>query len=121
VTETPSKYVAKTRKWEKKSWLQEKYWGELLSGRAIAELTDVSETKIRESLREHGIPRRPNTYRKDSSISPFAQFYHNESARTDEESRTQYDPDFEPNRNELNWQKIAKKDNAISDKAVLQE
>lgn len=92
-----------------------------MSGRAIAELTDVSETKIRELLQEHGIPNRPKKYEKSNSVSPFSQFYHNKSAKTDEESRTQYDPDFEPDRNELNWQKIAKKDNAVSDKAVLQK
>lgn len=121
MTETPEKYKAKTRKWEKKSWLQEKYWGELLSLRDVAELTDVGEKKIRGLLGEHGIPTRSRNYRSDSSVSPFTQFYHNKAARTDEKSRQHFDPDHETDNTELNWQKTARDFDRISDKAILEE
>lgn len=104
---TPQKYRAETKKWEKRSWLMEKYWGELLPRQEIADLTDVSEAKIGEMIREHNIPTRPKGYNKHNSISPFAQFYQDKAARTDEKSRQYFDADKQSEEIDPDWEDIA--------------
>jgi len=121
--ETPSKYVADDRLYDDKSWLYEKYWGELLSAREIAEECDGGHAVISKRLRQFGIPRRTRGYERDNAISPFTGFYLNTAARTDERSRQQYEKDHEPDTKDvdLNWQKAAKRTDRITDKAILEQ
>lgn len=118
MTKTPKKYRAKERKYENKSWLQQKYWGDFLSTKEIAEEIGCNHTLVNNALIEFGIPRRTRSYDRDNSISPFTGFYRNAAARTDKRSLHQYDENYEHER-ELEWQKAAKNMDIVSDKAVL--
>lgn len=121
MTETPQRYIPETGNWENKEWLQEKYWGEMLSAEEIAEECDRSKSVILKNMRELGIPRRVGEYQRDNSVSPFTGFYRHESARTDEKSRTHYDPDYEraEDGEGMRWVKMAEKDDAVGDDAVF--
>lgn len=120
MTETPAKYAAKPRVWEDKHWLYEKYWGEKLTMKEVAEEGDSSKQTILSKMKELGIPRRTNRHMKNNTVSPFAGFYRDEAARTDEESNTvEPDPDHGVEDKDLQWQKIARNDDSIGDEAVL--
>lgn len=75
-TTVPQKYQARTRDWERKSWLYQLYWGQLLSTNEIADRAGVHPSTIKEQLYRHGIPRRTQRYHgDDGNISPFWGFY----------------------------------------------
>lgn len=121
MNKTPSKYVPEDRNWEKKRWLQEKYWGKLLSGREISKQCDVSKGVIYDQLDKFDIPRRTKGYTRENSISPFTGFYRNKAARTDKRSIHQYESgsDYGTDNKNLNWQKAARREDHISDDAIL--
>lgn len=56
---TPDRYRASTRRYERKSWLYERYWADVLTVEQIAARTDVSAQTIVRRMDELGIPRRP--------------------------------------------------------------
>lgn len=93
----PPKYQAEPRQYEDKRYLQEQYWGELKSIQDIADECDTGNKVIRNEMHRHGIPTRVDGYTFSNSVSPFAGFYRgtHDAARTDEQSRTRFDPDFE--------------------------
>lgn len=94
---TPSKYVAEERDWEKKAWLYEKYWGELLTQKEMAEDQGVSRGAIRQELESHGIPSRPNGWSRDGSKPPWTGFYEDERTPGDGyQSNAGYDEDKDP-------------------------
>lgn len=120
MTETPAKYQAKPRDYEDKSWLYEKYWGEKLSKQEVADEAGTCKQVILANMKEHGIPRRANTYGKNNTVSPFTGFYRDEAARTDEESNTvDKTLDSGVDDKDLQWQKLARRDDSISDEAIL--
>ena len=92
---TPEKYLPQPRQYENKAWLYEQYWGELRPVREIAENCEVGHAAVREQMVEFGIPRRVDGFKRGNSVSPFAGFYHDAAARTDEQSRQHFDPDHE--------------------------
>jgi hypothetical protein len=105
MNETPERYKPDPRSWEQKDWLYEQYWGQLKSGRAIAEDVEVHERTIREELARHGIPRRPVAWRKESQKSPFAGFYNggeNAQVSGTEVNTAAFDPE-KANEEELDW------------------
>jgi len=93
----PEKYQPEPRRYEDKAYLVEQYWGELKSVREIADENDTCHDVIRTQLVENGIPTRVDGYNSENSISPFAGFYDgtDKPGRTDEQSRTRYDPDYD--------------------------
>jgi len=121
MTETPQRYIPETGNWENKEWLQEKYWDEMLSAEEIAEECDRSKSVILKNMRELGIPRRVGEYQRQNSVSPFTGFYKHETARTDEESRSHFDPDFgrKVEKEDLQWQKVAKQEDSVGDDAIF--
>lgn len=94
MTETPARYVPEKRQYEKKDWLYEQYWGELLSATEVAEKVDVERRTILRKLRDKGIPRRPIRYRPETPTSPFTGFYNgdeNAQVTGDEVNTASYD------------------------------
>jgi len=92
---TPEKYLPDPRQYEDKAWLYEQYWGELRPVREIADDCNVGHAAVREQMVEFGIPRRGGNYTRENTVSPFAGFYHDAAARTDEQSRQHFDPEHE--------------------------
>lgn len=87
----PAKYQPEPKKCEKKQWLYEKYWGELLTQEECADRADVGRKKIRMELDKHGIPTRKRGCGKGNQ-SPFRGFYNaDENAVATEDSKTYYD------------------------------
>jgi hypothetical protein len=109
---TPSRYEVEKRDWEKKSWLQEQYWGQLKSSERVAEEVDVNPKHIRRQLAEFGIPRRYNTYRRRSPMSPFSGFYTDDENATvsgDEVNTATYDEEQQPDGElEADWNQAAR-------------
>lgn len=99
-------YKPDPRDWEQKEWLYQKYWGELIPVKEIAELTDVKTRAIRDQMDEMGIPRRPRRFEAGGTVSPFSGFYNeDEVSQADEKDRSHFDEDKQPNENEewANW------------------
>jgi len=94
----PEKYQPEPRKCDDKGWLREQYWGdEFLSAADIAEKSELSKRHIRDRLIEFGIPRRPDSFARTNSTSPFAGFYGpGETVPDNDPSATEYDPDLAP-------------------------
>jgi len=116
MTETPKKYQANTRNYEQKNWLYQKYWGELLSVMEMAKQADVVEShrRITEQMERHGIPRRVDGYTDENSVSPFAGFYQDDIAQTDDVSTQDYDPNFIENSGDPNWMDVARNNPIVS-------
>jgi len=93
----PERYQPEPRQWEDKHWLQKQYWGEFKAIKQIAAEQGIAHDRIGDQLEQHGIPTRVDGYTQDNSVSPFAGFYRGTDApaRTDEQSRTRYDPDLQ--------------------------
>lgn len=122
--ETPAKYQAKPRKHEQKDWLYEQYWGQLRSMRDIADEFDIDASAIRKGLRMHGIPSRPNRWTMDNTVSAFTGFYDDEAAPTDEASMdfdgiNESNDEWKKPDGRLNWQRVARSNESISEKALL--
>lgn len=116
---TPDKYKPEPRKYDQKHWLYEQYWSKFHSTYEIAKMVGVSADTIKRRLREFGIPRRDQSYRADGNVSAFSGFYSGEAAQVDDGRKMTSTIPEERDPQNLNWQKIARKDNTISDKAVL--
>lgn len=116
---TPDRYTPDPRKYDQKHWLYEQYWGNLLSTYEIAEKVDVSADTIKRRLRELGIPRRNKGYKRGGNTSAFNGFYTgDENAQVDDKAEMK-GVESERDATKLEWQKDARQNNLISDKAVL--
>lgn len=91
----PAKYQAEPRQYEDKEYLQQRYWGQLMTVREIADECNTSHGQVIEAMARHGIPTRTKGYQENNCVSPFAGFYRDTAARTDEQSRTRFDPDYD--------------------------
>jgi hypothetical protein len=116
-------YEPDPRDWEQKDWLYEKYWGELLSLREVAEAAGVTEKPVREQMNSFGIPRRERGFDKEGTISPFSGFYtEDEVAQGDEKERSHFDESKQRDEDEerANWNGAAKNE-LIGEKAQFGE
>lgn len=95
MTTVPKKYQPDNRDWEDKQCLYQKYWGELLSQQEIADEMGVHRTMVRDSMHEHGIPRRPDGYTRNNSMSAFSGFYNDSPTQGDGDSHQQFDPEYD--------------------------
>lgn len=111
----PEKYRAKSREWEDKEWLRERYWGEeLWSVQEIAEEAGVGDRQIRRLMREHGIPRRVSGFNRDDSMSPCRGFYNGDEAVADSNPENNYEEDYEDVPTDFDWAYVAES-TAVSD------
>lgn len=62
---TPQKYKPTNIEYTRKEWLYEKYWGELLPIKEVADAADVSHTTIMREMERNGVPRRPRNMTAD--------------------------------------------------------
>lgn len=85
----PQKYQPEPKRYEKKHWLYEQYWGQLLSQNEIADTVEVSRKKIRMEMDKHGIPTRSTDCNHDQA-NPFSGFY-NPTERPPAPENTQID------------------------------
>jgi len=93
MTTVPEKYQPSKRQYEQKEWLYEQYWEKLLPLKEIAQKAGVSHHQIRQALNEHGIPRHTDNWTQENNVSPFAGFYNDENARTEEDYYEDCHPD----------------------------
>lgn len=121
MTEIPSKYVPNKRQWEDKEWLYEQYWGQMKSLRSLSEAVDVGTRAIKEQMDKYGIPTRGKEFKPENTTSPFTGFYRDTPAQTTEKDYTTEDqPEKMTDDENLTWQKVAQKEEYISDKAIIQ-
>lgn len=92
--ETPAKYRATARCYEKRSWLYERYWSDVLTVEEIAARTDASTQTIIRNMEAHGIPRRPPSACHCETPEDVATVYRDTSAPTTRGAETPQTADW---------------------------
>lgn len=119
---TNNKYTPEPRDYEQRDWLYERYWGEMMPMQEIADEADVSKDTIKRNLRDAGIPGRTRRFRRSNTISAFRGFYGDKESvpvdpGTDPVTQQPEKETWDPTK--LNWQRIARESDEISDSAVI--